>query len=101
MDGDLDVRVYAFQSDLDTAALIRELDGVREQVPNHLLQTVGIAGDLPDVTVEALVNRDAFGFRSRAHDLLRLLNRIRHVHRTDFQLQLAGDGARGIQQVLD
>src|SRR5215510_15067750 len=95
-DGDLDVVVYAFQNDLDAAALVRELDGVREQVPHHLLQTIRVAGDLPDASVEAGVERDAFDFRSRTHDLLRLLDHIRHVCRTDFQLQLAADGARGV-----
>src|SRR5215813_6781980 len=94
--GDLDVGVFALQTDLDAAAFVRELDGVREQVPNHLLQAIGVAGDLPDVAVEAGVERDAFDFRRRAHDLLRLLDHIRHIRWADFQLQLAADDARGV-----
>src|SRR5262249_39493271 len=95
-DGDLDVGVYAFQTDLDAAALVRELDGVREQVPNHLLQTIRVAGDLPDVAVEAAVGRDALCFPPPAPSLLRLPDPIRHIYRAHFQLQLAADDARGV-----
>ena len=56
---DLGVAVAgALQADLDAAAGRGELDGVREQVPDHLLQAVGIAGDRPASGVEAQLEAD-------------------------------------------
>src|ERR1044071_239561 len=42
-DGDFDVRVDACQAQLHLAALRRELNGVRQEIPDELLQAVGIA----------------------------------------------------------
>src|SRR3989442_14315332 len=44
-DRDLDLALGAPQTRLDAPTLIRELDGVREQIPESLLQTVGVAED--------------------------------------------------------
>ena len=38
-----DEPVFPRQPDIDLAVRRRELDGVREQVPDHLLQAIGIA----------------------------------------------------------
>src|SRR5216684_532678 len=38
----LHVGVYALQAHLDASSRRSELDGVREQVPDHLLQAIGI-----------------------------------------------------------
>ena len=43
---DADVRIYAFQPHCDASSLRRELDCVGEQVPNHLLQTGRVTGNL-------------------------------------------------------
>src|SRR2546430_1733210 len=43
--GDLDVRVDALEAELDAPVPRGELDGVREQVPEDLLETLRIAGD--------------------------------------------------------
>src|SRR5262249_4399132 len=72
-----------------------------EQVPNHLLQAIGVAGDLPDVAVEAGVARDALDFPPRARDLLPPLGQIRPLPWAGFPPPLSAAGARGIKQVLD
>src|SRR6516225_2327375 len=41
-DRDFHMRVDALEPDLDLAAAIRELDRIRQQVPQHLLETLGI-----------------------------------------------------------
>src|SRR5436853_440003 len=50
-DRDLDVRVDPFEHHLHPATLGSELDGVREEVPHHLLQPFGVAQYRPDVAV--------------------------------------------------
>src|SRR5262245_46377334 len=72
--GDAYVRVYSFQARFDAAYLRGELDGVGEQVPDHLLQASGVAGDLADFGGEISLERDPFGVRRRANRLNRLLN---------------------------
>jgi hypothetical protein len=52
--GELDVRVHAQQPDLHPPALGGELDGVREEVPDDLLEAVGIAGHRPDLRPDRL-----------------------------------------------
>ena len=42
---EVDVSPHAPDPDLDAAAPRRELDRVAEQVPEHLLQAVGVAQD--------------------------------------------------------
>jgi len=42
-DAQLDVGVHPLQADLHLSATFREFHGVREQVPQHLLQAFGIA----------------------------------------------------------
>ena len=51
-DDHLDVRVDALEPHLHPAALGRELHGVRHQVPQDLLQAIGIARHWPDARIE-------------------------------------------------
>src|SRR5512134_1480384 len=46
-DDDLDMRIGTLQMDLHSTALRREFHGVDQEVPDHLLQPVRVAGD-PD-----------------------------------------------------
>src|SRR6266480_4334542 len=46
-DNDLDMRIRTLQMDLHSTALWRELYGVDQEVPDHLLQPARVAGD-PD-----------------------------------------------------
>src|SRR5262249_26718344 len=55
--GDADVRIYALQARFDTTSLWGELDGVGEQVPDHLLQAGGVAGDLTNFVGEISLYR--------------------------------------------
>src|ERR1051325_3985759 len=51
-DGDLDVRANAFESHLHAPVSGSKLDGVREQVPDDLLQAIRVAGDGPSHRIE-------------------------------------------------
>ena len=48
----LDVRIDALQRDLDQPTLARKLHAVRQQVPNHLLQSLAIAKHWSNVRFE-------------------------------------------------
>src|SRR5687767_13034256 len=45
--GEPDVRAFAFETDRDLSFRRRELDGVGQQVPNDLLQTVRVSQHRP------------------------------------------------------
>src|SRR5262245_50494004 len=83
----------------------RELDGVRHQIPDDLLQAVGVAGNLIRhlAVFEAKVrdDDDAFAVGRLAHVVER-----RHYHRHEFdwpglQPHLAADDAGRVEQVFD
>ena len=57
--------VHALQPHLHAAAARRELDGVREQVPDDLLQAVGVARDGAGPRVEDRLQADALGLGRR------------------------------------
>ena len=98
---DLDVGVDALEPDLHPPAAGRELDGVRQQVPDDLLQAVRIAGDRPGRGIEPLVDADALRLRRRPHRLDRRLDERERVDRLDVEPHLARRDAVHVEQVLD
>src|SRR5262247_3113691 len=99
--GDANVRVNALQARFDAASLRGELDGVGEQVPDHLLQARWVAGDLADFRGEISLERDPFGVRRRVDRLNRLLNYRDQINRPDLQPELAADDAGRVEQVIN
>src|SRR5262245_58941512 len=99
--GDANVRVHALQARFDAASLRGELDGVGEQVPDHLLQAGGVAGDLADVGRQVGPERDAFGVRRRLDGLNRLFNYRDQVHQSDKESEFAADDAGRVEQVIN
>ncbi len=100
-DGHFDVRVDALQPDLDTAAAAGELDGVGQQVPQHLPQTIGVARDRPDAGIEDGLDADALGVGGRLHRRDRVVDDHRQLDRLDVQADLARDDPRHVQHVVD
>src|SRR5688572_3554537 len=66
-DADLDVRVHALQEHRDPPALRREFHRIREQVPDDLLQPVGVASNVPGARIEDLVKPDTLRDRRRRY----------------------------------
>ena len=100
-DADLDLRVDALQPHLDAAAAGRELDRVRQQVPDHLLQPLRIARHRHAGLIDRRLQPDALRRRRRRHRFERLVDHARQVHRADVQPQLAGDDPRDVEDVAD
>ena len=98
---DLDVRVDALQAHLDPSALRRELHGVHQQVPDDLLEPVGVAGDRPGPRVEHALDPDGLGLGGRPHGVHGGLDDLLEVDRADVEPHLARDDARDVEQVVD
>ncbi len=81
------------------SALRGELHGVRQQVPEDLLQPSAVA---PDHALDRSLDleRDPFGLGRRPHALERLFERSRDEQRPDFQPHFSGRDPRDVEQVL-
>ncbi len=100
-DADLDVRVDPLQEHLDAAPLGRELDGVREEVPDDLLEPCGIAGDRTCERIEHLLNADLLGIGGREHGGEGGFDDLGKVQPLDVEPQVPRDDAGDVEQVLD
>ena len=99
---DLERVVAVTERDGHAAARRRELDRVRDQVPDDLLDAVGIAQDpvlLARMVVEAHLDLLAFG--GEAHRVHRGPDHGGERRRLQGQPELAGDDARDVEQVVD
>ena len=83
-----------------TPAGRRELDRVREQVPDHLRQPVGVADERADSAVEFGVDPDRLGIGRRANRLDCTPHQIEQPHRPRFEPELAADRPRHVEQVV-
>ncbi len=97
----LQVRVDSSENDVHASAFGRELDGVREQVPHHLLQALVVAGDDAGARVERRVQADGLGVGGGLQRFDRRLDGARELDRTHLEAYLAGDDARDVEQILD
>jgi hypothetical protein len=99
--GDLDVRAHALEHDLHRPALRRELDGVGQQVPDELLQTVRITGDQPRLGVQDGRESNALCVGRRTDDVHRPLDHVRQRHRANLEPEPARDDSRDVEKVVD
>ncbi len=100
-DDDFDVRVDALDADLHDPLFRCELHGVRNEVPHHLLQAVGIAGNRAGAGIENRLHADLLGIRSERRRLDGIPHHVRHVDRLDVQPDLPRDDARDVEDVFD
>src|SRR5215510_9200794 len=100
-DDDADALGVALHSQFDLPAFGREFDGVREQVPDDLLQSVGVAQHHFGLRAEMGDQLDPFRLGCRTYGPERGFDSRREVGRLRFQAQPAGDDARRIEQVFD
>ncbi len=98
---ELDAALLDGEAHTDLAAGRSELDGVREQVTHHLLQTIGIGARRSDLSVELGHDLDAFPGRRGACQIDRFRNEGRQAERPRLDSQFAGADASEIQQVAD
>lgn len=97
----LTVRVDAFEPHLHFPSARRELDRIREQVPDDLLEPVVIAGDLSGFRVEHSLDANLLRIRGRSNDIDGGFDDVRELDRLDVDAQLPGIDAREVEDVLD
>ena len=89
------------QGDAHLAVLGSELDGIGEQIPDDLLQTLGVAVD-DDVSRPELAHEgDPLAVRRWLRGGNRGLDDGVHLHRFRIQAELAGEHPGHVEQVVD
>ena len=91
----------ALQPQLHAARLRRELDGVRQQVPDDLLQAIGVARDGADALVDDRVDADLLRVGRRRHGFDRLAHDIWQADLLDVEPERAAVEPSHVQQVFD
>ena len=89
------------QVHLDAATAGRELDRVREQVPDHLLQPIGVTEDPPRRRVDEAGKRDRLRLRCGRERVGCRLDDRSQLEGTAVELQLARHDAGDVEQVVD
>ena len=79
----------------------RELDGVGQQVPHHLLQPPRIAAHHRLMRRERPLDADLARLAGRMHRLDRRLDDGRQIHLVDVEAQFARDDPRDVEQIVD
>ena len=78
-----------------------EFDAIREQVPNHLLQSRRVAGNHSRRRIVLHPQSNSFGFGCRPHDLNGRLNHRQEIDRLHVQIEFAADDARHVHQIFN
>ena len=94
-------RVAALEPDIDAAARRRELDGVGEEVPDHLLQAAVIGRHGSEGRIQTRLQPNAFGIGGRLHRFHRGHDDGDQIDGPDVQAELARDDAGHVEQVFD
>ena len=89
------------QPHVDLAAGLRELDGVGQHVRHRLLQAPRVAGDVTGARVEHHGEGDALAPGAGAHRVGGRVDHRAQIHRVVADAEGAGEGARGVEDVLD
>src|SRR5688500_7772704 len=92
-DHDFEILVLRFQLDFNTAIPGSELDGIREQVPDHLLQTHGFPNDQPAIALNRGNDLDLLGHSSGTNGIDRGVDYCRRIDRLWIELEFTRDDA--------
>jgi hypothetical protein len=100
-DAQYDLGIRSRQGDLDASVGGRELDRVREQVGDDLLQPIGVATDADRAAVYRANDADALPFGRRRERIDRTRDDGTDVDRLQPERHLAGHDAGDVEQVVD
>ena len=95
------MRFGVFKTDLDPAAAIRELHGIRDHIPQDLLQPFRVARHWRLISIEDALETNPSRIGCRAHGLDALLNDGLQIDGSHVQSDFSGNDSRDIQHVLD
>jgi hypothetical protein len=95
------MRIHALEDDLHLAVLGRELDRVRKQVPDHLLEPPRVSRYRTGRRVEELLDAYAFRVGGRRHRIDSRFHEAHRLYRLDVEAQLARRDPAHVEQVFD
>ena len=98
---DFDVRIYPLHADLNFAAVRSELDGIGDQVPDHLLKPPRIAGDSVDARIDDLLQRDGFGLSRDPHAFDSRPDHFGKIDRLHIEAHPSAFDPGDVEQVFD
>ena len=87
--------------DADASALGRELDRVREQVDQHLLDLAFVADDLTHTGIDSEIHAEAVARGALADEREGVLERERHAEVRQLEVHAAGFDLGQIEDVVD
>src|SRR6185295_8386606 len=96
-----DVRAFALETHADASSSRRELDCIRQQIPDHLLQAGGVAGNESASGIEFGCDLDGLHRGDRPNGIERSLDNCCEIDGPDFQMKLAGDDPRSVKNILN
>src|SRR6266851_3857595 len=97
----LEVRINPLHEHLDLAATGRELDRIRKQIPDDLLQPFLVAGDKPGARVGDNAELDIPGVSRGPHGVHGVFDDRRQLDSLDVKAQFSGSDAGDVEQVFD
>ena len=100
-DADLDVGVDALEVDLDTAALGGKFDGVGEEIPDDLLETIGVAEHRASKGIHHALETNILGGGGGLYRFDGGLHDLREIDLAHIEAELAGENTGHVEQVLD
>ena len=100
-DGELDEIVRAAQRQVHGAAFRRELDGVRQQIPDDLLEPRAVRVERADRRLRVDDDLDPLGVGHRLDDVDRRADDVVHVDGRAREAELAGHDPRDVEQIVD
>jgi hypothetical protein len=100
-DTDLDVGINRREVNLHATASGRELHGIRQEIPDHPLQSIRVANNpgCPRIEVEIDVHVARIG--GRTDSIERSLGDGYQIHRPHLEAHLASGDPRNVEEVID
>src|SRR5688572_28763337 len=98
---DFHLRRELAQAETDLTTRGAELDRIGQEIPDDLLQAGWVSENLPDTRIDYLLDRHALRIEIRAHCIQRGLTDLHGVEGCGFQLELAGNDSRYVQEIIN
>ena len=98
---DVDVRIYPLHADLNFPAVRGELDGIADQVPDHLLKPPWITDHTANARIDQLLKQDEFCLRRRPHAFDPRLDHFGQIDELNVETHSSAFYPGNVEQVVD
>jgi hypothetical protein len=94
------MRIDALKKHFGSPPVGRELDGIRQKIPDYLLQAIRVSRDDFSLDIEREPDIDPLGFRRRVKYLRGVLDHASQFDGSNIEAEFAADDPGGIEQIL-